>query len=326
MADVLAFFGARFERGKKRFGNFFVSRLREEQRDVDVEPVFQALTNRGKAFGRARNLDHHVRAVHTLPQAVRLRDSGFGVVPQKRRNFQAHVAVAAFRLRVYRPEDIARILNVAERNFLEDAVGVQLLGFGRIQNVGVKIASRDGLLENRRVRGHPAQAVVINVLLQSPAGEQISAHIVHPGRLAVPQQALERIRTFSLGDAGKSGCRRHNRSPSPRKTLRIPIVPLAGPACSGSRISGGWSVWIFLLRDRIGQKSKLTHNWISYTFTLATVPNFSSSAFTFPSRRTWRSSCVNFAPRNAFTKSSASFTPTTREPSTSTLILSCSTP
>ena len=278
----------------------FVSRLRKEQRDVDIEPLFQALANCREPFRRPGNLDHHVRAIHALPQTVRLGDRGFRVVTKKRRNLNAHVAVAALGLLIDRPEDVAGVLNVAKSNFLENAIGIELLRFRRVQNVSVKIASGDGLLKNGRVGGHPAQAIVIDIFLQLPARKQVAAHIIHPGRLAVRQQALKRIRAFSLGDIRQSSCRRHRLFSLASKNALKSILPLSqGPYSRPQN---------------------------SYTFTFIPAPNFASSALIFPSRRTWRSSCVNFAPRNAFTKSSASFTPTTREPSTITLILSCSTP
>src|SRR2546429_254474 len=64
-----------------------------------------------------------------------------------------------------RREDVARILNVTEGNLLEQTIGIEFLCLGRVQNVGVKIATRDGLFENGGVRSHSAQAVVIDIFL-----------------------------------------------------------------------------------------------------------------------------------------------------------------
>jgi len=73
-----------------------------------------------------------------------------------------------------------RVLHVANRDFFEDAVGVQLLRIRRQDDIVVQIASRDGLLENRGVGGHPAQSVVIDVFLQLTAREQVPANVIHP--------------------------------------------------------------------------------------------------------------------------------------------------
>ena len=45
-----------------RLGDGLVCRYREQQRHVDVDAVFGELANRRDALGRARHLDHHVRA------------------------------------------------------------------------------------------------------------------------------------------------------------------------------------------------------------------------------------------------------------------------
>src|SRR4029077_14536834 len=50
VADVLAFGSPGFQRGKKCFGHLFVSGLRKEQRDIDVDAVFECLANGRKAF------------------------------------------------------------------------------------------------------------------------------------------------------------------------------------------------------------------------------------------------------------------------------------
>ena len=54
--------------------------------------------------------------------------------------------------------------------------------------------------------------------------------------------------------------------------------------------------------------------------------NARSNSWTFFRRRRWRSSLLNLASRNSVTTVSARALPITREPSTSTLMSSCSTP
>ena len=127
MADILPLCGAGLESRKKRFRNLFVCRLREKQRDIDVDAVFESLAYSGKSLGRAGDLDHDVRAIHGLPQAPSFRERSVGIEAKKRGNFQTDVTVAPFRFRVNRLEDIARVLHVANCDFLKDAVGVELL-------------------------------------------------------------------------------------------------------------------------------------------------------------------------------------------------------
>jgi len=56
VTDVLALGGASFESGQERLGDFLVSGLCEEQRDIDVDTFFERLAYGGEAFGRAGNL------------------------------------------------------------------------------------------------------------------------------------------------------------------------------------------------------------------------------------------------------------------------------
>ncbi len=151
MADVLALCSASLECGKEGFGDFFISRLGEEQCDIDVDAFFESLADRGEPFGRAGNLDHDVRAIHGLPQAPSFGERGFGVETKKRRDFQAHVTVSTLRLRIDRSEDVASILNVTKRDFFEEAVGVEFLRVRRHEDIVVEIAAGDGLFEDGRV-------------------------------------------------------------------------------------------------------------------------------------------------------------------------------
>src|SRR2546430_17003489 len=81
---------------------------------------------------------------------------------------------------------------------------------------------------------------------------------------------------------------------------------------------------LYCTPQRGGRASRFEYRSFSYCFKPAAI--FASSALTFPTRRLCLSSFVNFSSRKAFTRSSASVTPITREPTTSTLLPSCSTP
>ena len=103
----------------------------------------------------------------------------------------------------YNPWD-QRMCFVPDGDLFINALGVQLLGFGRFQDVRVVLAAGNGFLKNRRVRGHPHQAVFLNHFLQAAAGEQVSADVVHPRGLAVFQQRLQRV--YALGSDTRKRC------------------------------------------------------------------------------------------------------------------------
>ena len=116
MRNILTLGGASFESSQKRFGDLFVGRLGEEQRDVDIDAFFQRLANCRKTLRRGRNLDHDVRAADGFPEPACLLDSGLGVKCQVRGNFETHVAVAALGFGIDGPENIRRILHVTDRD------------------------------------------------------------------------------------------------------------------------------------------------------------------------------------------------------------------
>src|ERR1700676_1962555 len=60
---------------------------------------------------------------------------------------------------------------------------------GRVVFVGMA----DGLLEDGRVRRHPAQAVVIGELLQAALGDETAGQEIEPDGLAVIRKRLQRI-------------------------------------------------------------------------------------------------------------------------------------
>ncbi len=137
MADVLTLGRASFESGKKCLSNLFVCGLSEKQRDIDVDAFFERLAYGGEAFGRTGDLDHDVRTVHRLPQTASFRERGLGIETKKRRHFQADVTIAPLRFRIHRLEDVARVLHVANRDFFENAVGVEFFRVRRSENLVV---------------------------------------------------------------------------------------------------------------------------------------------------------------------------------------------
>ena len=95
LVDRLAVIEPPFQAAQIGVGDLGVAPDREQQRDVDVDAVGDEFLDRRDAGARGRHLDHHVRPVEARGEFVRLAHGGRGVVRQVRRDFHAHVAVAA---------------------------------------------------------------------------------------------------------------------------------------------------------------------------------------------------------------------------------------
>ncbi len=158
--------GALFQSSDVRLGDFFVIFYRKDHRDVDIDSGGDAFADGGNAFGRGGNLDHHVRAVERGPQALGFGDCGFSVARQQRRDFQADVTVEFFGARVDWFEEIGGALNVFDDQGFVNLVDALALGDQTAHRLVVIGAPRDGLLEDRRVRGHAAQIVAAYLLAE----------------------------------------------------------------------------------------------------------------------------------------------------------------
>ena len=177
--------------------HFLVHLLREEQRDIDVDPFADALLDGRNAFHGGRDLHHQVGAIHGFPQPARVFDGALRVFGQKRRNFQADVTVALFGAVVDRAQRVGGILNIFDGQDLVDAHGVQILALLQFeQRVGIVGAAGDGFFENGRVGGDAAQAVFVDQAFQLAARDQAAANVIQPGGLAVLAQFTNRILVF----------------------------------------------------------------------------------------------------------------------------------
>ena len=178
-------------------GDFLVHFLRKQQCHVDVDALADELAKRGYALGGAWHLDHHVFAGHALPQPPRLGDGAVGIEREIGRDFEAHVAVALLRALVHGREQVGRVLNIADGQQFIAAFGVEVGAAGeRVQKILVLRRARDGLLENRGIGSHPAQAVFRDQALQFAALQQVAADVVEPDGLAESLKLGERIRGF----------------------------------------------------------------------------------------------------------------------------------
>ena len=94
-------------------GDLLVGLDREQQRDVDVDPLVDRLLDRADALRRARDLDHHVRAVDRLPVGARRCERPLGVVREVGGDLERDEAVLPFVSSMNRREDVAGALDVA---------------------------------------------------------------------------------------------------------------------------------------------------------------------------------------------------------------------
>src|SRR5262249_37476115 len=68
--NVLALGYTSFQSREISFCDLFVSRLRKQKRDVDVDALFQGLANRGNSLGSRGDLDHDIGAANGLPETA----------------------------------------------------------------------------------------------------------------------------------------------------------------------------------------------------------------------------------------------------------------
>ncbi len=184
LVRVAALFGESLEPGNVSLGNLGVDLLRKQQRHVDVDPLADQRADRRQTRLGAGHLDHQVAAVHLVPQPAGLLDRLMRVHRQIGRDFEADKAVAPLRLLVDGIQGIGALLDVANREILEQRAGIEIPGGFRLGDQRVVIiAVTDRLLEDRRVRGDAAQAVLGDQLGQSSALQQIAADKVEPHRL-----------------------------------------------------------------------------------------------------------------------------------------------
>ena len=173
---------------------------REEQRDVDVEPLPHRLERRGDALGRAGDLDHDVGAVHGGEQALCLGDGRRGVVGKRRRHFDGDEAILAAAAHVDRTEHVAGGAHVVHGEPVQDSGRAEALP-GQLEDLlVVGLARGNGLLEDGRVSGHAAQRVAVHHPPEAAARHELAVDVVEPGALAEPVQ---------LRQPGSSGHRDH---------------------------------------------------------------------------------------------------------------------
>ena len=201
LGDVAARPRQVLEPGDIGFDDLLVDAHGEQQGDVDVQSATDQLADRRNAGRGRRHLHHQVRTLHRRPEPQRLGDRRFGVVGQVGRAFQADIAIPALRLVVDRAQHIGGAVDIGDRQMLVDC-GDAVVGLGLelFQRIRVFVALADGLLEDRRVRGHALQSVAFDQRAQLALLDQAALEIVQPGRLAACFELLQRIHAVCLLD------------------------------------------------------------------------------------------------------------------------------
>ena len=147
----------------------------------------------GRARVGSRHFDQHIWPVYRCPEATSLDECALGVVRQPRGHLDRDDAVQTRSLIVQRSEEAARLTNVQDRQRLEDFPGGLALCRELRQLLVVGVARGDGLLENARIGGHAAQAVLLDEASQLPAAHQIAADEVQPDALAFGHKRHEGV-------------------------------------------------------------------------------------------------------------------------------------
>ena len=176
--------------------------LSKQQCHIDVDPLGDELVDSGNPLRRRGDFDHQIVAPYGPPQSPGFVERGRRVVREERRDLQAHVPVTPRRLVVHGAERIGGVLNILDREPLVERLCIQRPHVGPLENRAVIGASGNGLLENCRIRGHTAQAVLIDQAAQLTTGDQAAADVVEPHRLAEDLQRAQRV--FQRGHLGEA--------------------------------------------------------------------------------------------------------------------------
>jgi hypothetical protein len=177
-----------------RLGDRQIGVGREEQGDVDVDPLADQLADGGDAGRRSWDLDHQIGTVDRMPQPARLLDGGRRVHRQIGRDLEADVAVLAAQAVVDRPEQVGGGLDVGDGEaFVEiDDLGVAL-GQDGLQPGVIGVALADGLLEDRGVGGEAPDSILLDQALELAVLEDLLVEEVEPDGLARLAELQQRI-------------------------------------------------------------------------------------------------------------------------------------
>ena len=161
-----------------------ISLQREDQRDVDADPLGQGGGDRGQPGQRGRDLDKQVRPVHQPPQRPGLGDGLGGVIGDPRIDLEGDPPVQPAAGVVSLAQDVTGPADVVAGDrpgrFPEvDAAHRQV---GHLAVVG--LAVRQGVREDGRIGGHADHVEVSDQGREIPGGQPLPADVVEPDRHA----------------------------------------------------------------------------------------------------------------------------------------------
>ena len=209
---------APFEAAQVGVGHRGVPFEAEQQRDVEVHALEGELLDRLQTRGGAGHLDEDVGSVQRRPQALRLGDGPCDVVRQVGRDLQRDVARAAVRRAVQFREQVRGLGDVRQGEGFVRLEHAAALGRERGDGVVVVVGASDRLLEDRRVRRHPVDAVLVDEVAELAAAQQSAAELVEVDRLAERCETTQWV--HAQQDTGVSRCVRCRRRPSGRRGRR----------------------------------------------------------------------------------------------------------
>ena len=191
---------------------------REEQGDVDVDPVDDALLDRRQAFLRGGNLDEDVGPPHPIEQIVGHRHGALRIVRHPWQDLDADVAVFVLGLLVDRFEHIGRHLDVLDDEAQHDLFVRPAAGNQFLQRLVVVAAATDRLFEDGGVRGHADDSILRDHSLELTRRHQAPADVVEPDAGA----CLVELKQGVLGHRSSYGVRQIG----PNTRLSHPAVAL----------------------------------------------------------------------------------------------------
>lgn len=154
----------------------------EDQRNVDRNPFRQNGTDGGQTGLSGRDLDEKVRPVDDLPQLDCLLDRFFGFVCQPRVDLDRHPAVDPVGVLPLGDQHVARAAHVVSGDGADGGIHVGAAR-GQLGDLGVVgVALRQRLLKDRRVGGHPDDALGVDQLLQIARAQPVPRQVIQPHR------------------------------------------------------------------------------------------------------------------------------------------------
>jgi hypothetical protein len=210
--ERLALRVAALHRVEERLHHALVVRDREQQRDVDVEALVERLLDRGDPGVGGRDLDHHVGPVDQLPVLAGLLERALGVMGEPRARPRATRSRPCRRSR-RRPGAARRSeLDVLDRHPAVDLARAQAFAGERGELLVVVGRAEDRLLEDRRIRGHAAERVLLHHALELAGLDRASPDLIEPdagpgrgqrGKALVDLLDAHGLRSLPISDVGR---------------------------------------------------------------------------------------------------------------------------